>query len=298
MREATVRVFQQYRREREEIVNNNRLSLAQYYAARINALARLEVRGTDAELGQFFTLLQTGMNAELGYARQAEAEAKRLDLIRSVGEIFTPEADNPVVALGLAWAQARFDNADFVAFKTRWIPTFAAARETHEAGEERLLSNLTRRYGYPFYETVYAFDQPASLEGRDTAQPVGCQGFRATTQITVAQAAQTNFTVCAGDRVSITVGGFMQVGHFAGFSGPDGLDNQFLQPYNLVPEFPHAALLVKFQPQSNRAWTYVGYEQDLLAPVSGPLQFLVNDGKTDDNRGGYTVQITVRPANF
>jgi hypothetical protein len=94
-----------------------------------------------------------------------------------------------------------------------------------------------------------------------------------------------------GDYVEIMASGTIRLGAFVGESDPDGID---VPGSNYLSSANHGALLGKVSGCGN--WKVIGTEGSFRAGCSGTLHLLVNDSKTNDNRGSYSVRITIRPS--
>ena len=106
---------------------------------------------------------------------------------------------------------------------------------------------------------------------------------------------ETNFEVHIGDSIVIRASGSMTIGRYVGQSTPkgknSGLLNFPLTDYNLVKEFPHAALMYRINKDMD--WKLCGNGVEFIAPKSGELEFQVNDNKQDDNSGAYQVEVVL-----
>jgi serine/threonine protein kinase len=107
---------------------------------------------------------------------------------------------------------------------------------------------------------------------------------------TISESSTSDIEVVEGDYVEITASGTIRLGAFVGESGPDGIDFPW---FRSISNAQLGALLARVYGCGN--WKIIGSAGSFPASCSGELQFFINDSKTEDNRGGYSVIITVRP---
>lgn len=100
-----------------------------------------------------------------------------------------------------------------------------------------------------------------------------------------------------GDKVRISTDGSIRVGQFVGNSTPEGKTSGVLglslEQYNIVPSFPHGALMYRFA--TDNKWRLCGRGFDFVSASNGPLDiiFQVNDNDQANNSGSYTVRVLV-----
>jgi hypothetical protein len=113
--------------------------------------------------------------------------------------------------------------------------------------------------------------------------------------------AVSNFTktdICAtpGMTLSITANGTINFGQFIQNATPAGKDSFELglvmpidKKYNLERDFPHGALMCRFDYENK--WSYCSTSYTLKAEKAGCLIFEVNDNEKQDNRGEFKVTV-------
>jgi Na+-translocating ferredoxin:NAD+ oxidoreductase RnfE subunit len=115
-------------------------------------------------------------------------------------------------------------------------------------------------------------------------------------RISVSQYKRTQIHLRVGDKVLIQATGTISAGANIGPSGPEGkisggLFGFPLTQYNIVKEYPHAALMFKYADVN--AWVNCGREYNFTADRDGFLIFEVNDNEKENNEGTYQVDIKV-----
>ncbi|MEA5470156.1 hypothetical protein [Spirulina sp. 06S082] len=106
------------------------------------------------------------------------------------------------------------------------------------------------------------------------------------------QFANESISVNAGDKIRIRASGSIRLGLFAGSASPAGIS--YGTSYNHFSNALHGHLLGRiFQPgmQDLEGWFSVGNGIDMVAEVSGMLEFLVNDSDPQNNSGAFCVEI-------
>lgn len=97
------------------------------------------------------------------------------------------------------------------------------------------------------------------------------------------------------NKVFIDASGTIKLGKRIGISKPDGLSsgmfNFDISQFNIVESFTHGALMFKY-PESS-SWEYCGSSYKFTATRDGFLYFDVNDTIKGDNKGHYSVNVSV-----
>lgn len=119
-------------------------------------------------------------------------------------------------------------------------------------------------------------------------------------EIEVGSYTQANdICVEAGDRLSIQAEGLMKVGDWVGdggYVGPDGTERGAFgvalgDDFDLVNPISHAALMCRLIGESE--WRKCGSRSDFEAPLSGCLEFEINDNDPGNNSGAFTVYVEI-----
>ncbi len=115
-------------------------------------------------------------------------------------------------------------------------------------------------------------------------------------RINVSQHIKTQVYIKKGDKVLVTATGTINTGANVGPSGPEGkisggLFGFPLNQYNVVSEYPHAALMLRYT--KNDSWINCGREYSFTSEKNGFLEFEVNDIEKNNNKGSYQVDIKV-----
>ena len=98
----------------------------------------------------------------------------------------------------------------------------------------------------------------------------------------------TDVVIERGNRVDFSAEGVISFGFFAGEGGPEGIN--FGTLYNYFDQYKHGALIGRI---GNGNWFRIGQGGYLVSSSTGLLQLGVNDNKSGDNTGHFTVKITV-----
>lgn len=113
--------------------------------------------------------------------------------------------------------------------------------------------------------------------------------------IEVATLIKSKIRIEKGNRIVITATGTINVGPSVGPSGPEGRTggvlNFPLTDYNIVSEYPHAALLLRLI--GDESWINCGKDYSFRAERTGLLEFDINDNRKWDNKGAYKVNVRV-----
>jgi len=99
---------------------------------------------------------------------------------------------------------------------------------------------------------------------------------------------KTHLKINAGDVVQVTASGQMVLHGVPGSAGPDGIDGFTDRCMDSV--FPYGALLYKI---GNDDWVMPDPDNPLTADQAGYLKLMVNDNDPSNNRGRFTVKVTV-----
>ena len=99
---------------------------------------------------------------------------------------------------------------------------------------------------------------------------------------------KTYLKINVGDIVQITTSGKMVLHGVPGSAGPDGIDGFTDRCMDSV--FPYGALLYKI---GNDDWVMPDPDNPLTADQAGYLKLMVNDNDPSNNRGRFTVKVTV-----
>jgi hypothetical protein len=97
--------------------------------------------------------------------------------------------------------------------------------------------------------------------------------------------------VTAGDTLQVEATGSIIVGSVLGTAFPDGIDMIFTDIYDLIPSFPHGALLCRLDSES--FWRKCGSRALFEAEKQGCLEFEINDNEQENNQGAFEVQVVV-----
>lgn len=103
----------------------------------------------------------------------------------------------------------------------------------------------------------------------------------------------TKLSLKKGDKVRISASGAIVLGFFAGESMPAGING--MREYNVIPNAPHGALLMRVNTTGSEAWEVCGEECVLTAKNSGKLEFRINDSDPNNNTGQYEVTVSKIP---
>jgi hypothetical protein len=105
---------------------------------------------------------------------------------------------------------------------------------------------------------------------------------------------RTGVVIKRGDRITFRASGRVSFGVIAGAGGPEGING--FRGYNLIrgADIQHGALLARIkQRNANDAWYYIGKGRVITSSVDGTLELGVNDIDASNNRGSFTVEITI-----
>lgn len=102
----------------------------------------------------------------------------------------------------------------------------------------------------------------------------------------------TGIMIQSGDNVKFESWGEINLGTFAGSTGPNGINGY--TSYNVIDNYKHGCLLYKI---GTGNWAPVGEELIVKASNSGQLYFMVNDRETANNRGDFSINIKILPTN-
>ena len=108
----------------------------------------------------------------------------------------------------------------------------------------------------------------------------------------------TPIKVKKGDKIEISAFGTINLGTYAGDSGPDGIKGNFFtdfKQYNISCNGEklscrHGKLIARI---GDGECIDVGSSHTFYAGNSGYLKFMLNDDKTSDNSGNYYISITI-----
>jgi hypothetical protein len=92
--------------------------------------------------------------------------------------------------------------------------------------------------------------------------------------------------------ISFKANGIIEIGFFAGSSGPNGKDGY--SSYNKVAGFKHGSLLGKI---GNGEWFLIGESSEIVADRDGLLSVMVNDNDPENNEGSYTLEYSILKSN-
>jgi hypothetical protein len=104
----------------------------------------------------------------------------------------------------------------------------------------------------------------------------------------------TGVVIKRGDRLTFRASGLVSFGAFAGSGGPKGIDG--FRAYNLLrnADIQHGAFIARIkQPNANDGWYYIGEGRTIISDVNGTLELGVNDSDASNNRGSFTVEVTI-----
>ncbi|MBD2329876.1 hypothetical protein [Alkalinema sp. FACHB-956] len=282
MRAATIKAFTTYRKDKVEIEGNKQRSTSEQLAARRDTLMLIDRKGIAPELKEFFDLLLTEWDKSIEVYTQLEREDQNLSNSLSMLPGSNDFLTNTFVQTMFNRPIAQSANN---AFAQRWLPSLYSIQSESTLRQLKLLNQLSQKYEYPFLDAVY---------GRVPAQDVACNSRATTTTLDIpgnSNQAIASVQVCKGDYISFLAKGSVLLGKWVGASGPAGQSDGGTM-YNKVSAFPFGALLVQV---GEGKWAMGGYTNSFFAENSGTINFLINDGKTSDNRGAYQVDVTVYP---
>lgn len=101
----------------------------------------------------------------------------------------------------------------------------------------------------------------------------------------------TDVLVKTGQQITFKAWGKIQIGAFAGYSTPTGING--FSAYNKVRNFKHGALMGKIG--SKGSWFYIGSNKTITANATGKLYLSINDKDVNNNNEGfYHVQYETR----
>jgi TPR repeat protein len=98
----------------------------------------------------------------------------------------------------------------------------------------------------------------------------------------------TDILMKKGSEVMITAFGTVNLGTFAGLSGPGGISG--FQSYSMVQSIPHAAVIGGIHDE----WSIIGANTQYTAKLDGKLQLAINDTDYSNNVGYFDVVIEVQ----
>jgi hypothetical protein len=104
----------------------------------------------------------------------------------------------------------------------------------------------------------------------------------------------TGVVIKRGDKLTFRASGRVSFGVIAGAGGPEGING--FRVYNFIggADIQHGALLARIKrPNANDAWYYIGKGREITSGVDGTLELSVNDIDTSNNRGSFTVEVSI-----
>ncbi|HEY8780413.1 MAG TPA: hypothetical protein VIM16_02260 [Mucilaginibacter sp.] len=99
---------------------------------------------------------------------------------------------------------------------------------------------------------------------------------------------KTDLKINEGDKVNLSPSGTIVLRGVTGSSAPEGREG--FANCRMDPVFPYGALLYKIGEDD---WEIVNSDDTIVAERTGYLKFMVNDNDPTDNKGKYTVKVTV-----
>jgi hypothetical protein len=105
---------------------------------------------------------------------------------------------------------------------------------------------------------------------------------------------RTGVVIKRGDRITFRASGRVSFGALAGSGDPEGING--FRGYNLIrgADIQHGALLARIKQQyANDGWYYIGKGRVITSKVDGTLELGVNDIDASNNRGSFTVEVSI-----
>lgn len=105
---------------------------------------------------------------------------------------------------------------------------------------------------------------------------------------------RTGVVIKRGDKITFRASGRVSFGVIAGAGGPEGING--FRGYNLIrgADIQHGAFIARIKQQyANDGWYYIGKGRVITSDVDGTLELGVNDIDTSNNRGSFTVVVSI-----
>ena len=281
-RNITIQAFKWYREEKETIESFSDTPYSEQLALRLKTIELKPYKGVAPELTAFFEELKAEWRKSIQVYKQFEREDANLANSLSRLPQSRDALENTVMD---TFFTRPFSQGAQAGLLVRWMPQLYQIDRQHAPTQMRLLSQLSQRYDYPFFEEVFGKVPPRDSSCRSQAMNQQVKVDGTSDQPIVAM------QVCRGDHISFLALGLVRVGPYLGSTSPLGMPD-VSAAYNKVRNVPHGALLVKV---GDGNWRYGGVQNDFFAESSGPIYFMVNDRQTSNNGGAFVVDVNVEP---
>lgn len=141
------------------------------------------------------------------------------------------------------------------------------------------------------------FPQPVIPHSAESSL-LNCESSQETTQFSIANRLKTNIVVCKGDKIKTTASGRVWLGPWVQYSSPNGIAGLFLASaynYDEIRNTNHGALVMLLVDPINRSFKYaqIGEDWERVSEDDAILAFIINDKHNSNNRGEYSVNVTI-----